>query len=177
VKSITVREVPWDAGEAVALREAMLAELFERYRDRVASGQLKWSENVEIDSSIAHTAIATDADGRPVGHIALRWSGPDLEIKRMYVTPPARGTGVAEALLAAVERTAASMGATRLILQTGDRQPEAVRRYERSGYARIPVFPPYESIEFSLCFAKPLATSPLQPAPRRHDTGVETGKV
>ncbi|WP_255359407.1 hypothetical protein [Frondihabitans sp. PAMC 28766] len=43
------------------------------------------------------------------------------------------------------------------MLQTGDRQPDAVRLYERFGYTPIPVYEPYvEAIPFSLCYEKRL---------------------
>ena len=144
----------WDDDDAAALREAMLRELFERYRDRITSGELKWDDGVGGET-VAYTGLA-DVAGEPVGHIALRWQGPDLEIKRMFVARQARGTGVGMALLASAERTAKSLGAERVILQTGDRQPDAVRRYEQAGYTRIPVFPPYDTIEISQCFGKVL---------------------
>ena len=170
---VTVRSVPWDDDDAVALRDAMLGELAARYQDRITSGELKWDDGVSAET-VAYTGVA-DVAGEPVGHVALRWLGPDLEIKRMYVAPQARGTGVGTALLAAVERTAAELGAARLILQTGDRQPDAVHRYRQAGYTPIPVFPPYDTIEISQCFGK--AVSPLQPAPGRHDAGVEASEV
>ncbi|MDF2989902.1 MAG: hypothetical protein K0S37_416 [Microbacterium sp.] len=49
-------------------------------------------------------------------------------------------------------------GATRSrpILQTADRQPEAITLYERIGYHRIEIFPPYVRFPASRCFAKPL---------------------
>ena len=152
MSSITVRPVSWDDAEAVALREAMLDELRDRYSDRILSGEITWADGVE---SVVYTALA-DSDGEAVGHVALRRLGADLEIKRMYVSPPARRTGVAMALLAAVEDAARDLGAARLVLQTGDRQPEAIRFYERAGYLPVPVFPPYANLDVSRCFAKTL---------------------
>ncbi len=152
MSSITVRRVAWQDTAAAALREAMMLELRDRYADLIASGELTWGDGME---SVAYTGLA-ESDGSAVGHVALRWLGPDLEIKRMYVVPRARGTGVAQAILAAVEDTAREMGAPRLVLQTGNRQQDAVRLYERSGYVRVPIFPPYQNIDVSLCFAKAL---------------------
>jgi hypothetical protein len=42
------------------------------------------------------------------------------------------------------------------VLQTGDRQPEAVRVYETAGYERIPPLPAYRDLTYSRCFAKRL---------------------
>ncbi|MET7419715.1 GNAT family N-acetyltransferase [Dactylosporangium sp. NPDC005555] len=150
---IRVDGVDWDDPAAVALRSAMTAEMRLRYADRFAT-----RPQVEADT-VVYTAVAF-AEGRlPVGHAALRRLGPDLELKRMYVAPSHRGTGVAAALLTAVEAAAVRLGAPRIILQTGDRQPDAVRLYVKTGYTRIPIFPPYEAMTFSNCFQKVLPSS------------------
>ena len=104
--------------------------------------------------TVAHTSVAFALGQLPVGHAALRWLGADLELKRMYVAPSHRGTGVSVALLSAVEDAAAQLGAPRIVLQTGDRQPDAVRLYEKTGYRRIPIFAPYQAMPHSNCFQK-----------------------
>ncbi len=112
---------------------------------------------LDIDpASIVFTALIRDGD-EPIGHIALRRLGDDLEIKRMYVVPERRGGDLADQLLAEVEREARSLGAPRLILHTGDRQQAALAFYERHGYTPIDVYPPYEQLAYSLCFEKVLA--------------------
>jgi putative acetyltransferase len=68
------------------------------------------------------------------------------EVKRMYVRPAARGSGVADALLARIEATARGSGLARLCLETGDRQLAALRVYERSGYVRCGPFGPYAAM-------------------------------
>ena len=59
------------------------------------------------------------------------------EIKRMYAVPGVRGTGVAVALLQAVEASAREHGMRRIVLETGDENPEAIAFYARNGYGRI----------------------------------------
>ncbi len=130
----------------------------ELYADRAkAATPVLWEALAVDPAEIAFVGVAT-RDGVPVGHAALRWRGPDLELKRMYVTPRTRGNGTSRVLLDWVEQTARKAGAVRVILQTGDRQPAAVRVYEREGYARIPVFPPYAGVPelMSICMAKSL---------------------
>ncbi len=100
-------------------------------------------------------------DGAAVGIAALVLGAPgteqpEAELKRMFVAPDARGTGVATALLRTAEQTAAGLGATRLVLETGPRQPDAIALYEKHGYTRIPNFGPYINDPLSLCFAKDL---------------------
>jgi ribosomal protein S18 acetylase RimI-like enzyme len=57
-----------------------------------------------------------------------------VEIKRMYVAEHARGRGVARALLAHLERTAAAAGADWVQLETGRPQLAAVALYRSSGF-------------------------------------------
>jgi putative acetyltransferase len=65
------------------------------------------------------------------------------EVKRMYVRAAARGRGAARALLARIEAEARDGGHAILRLETGTRQLAALRFYERSGFARCPVFGAY----------------------------------
>ncbi|WP_222708628.1 GNAT family N-acetyltransferase [Paenibacillus sp. N3.4] len=51
-----------------------------------------------------------------------------------------RRKGVAQALMAELERLATEFGYTSIKLQTGPAQPEAAALYERVGYYRIPRF-------------------------------------
>jgi GNAT superfamily N-acetyltransferase len=78
------------------------------------------------------------------------------EIKRMYVTPGARGRGVGRFILDELEAVARQLGIRRLVLETGPRQPEALALYRRAGYVEIPLFGEYVGAEFSVCMAKNL---------------------
>lgn len=59
------------------------------------------------------------------------------EIKRMWVSPTARGVGLGRRLLTALEAAAADLGATRVILDTNGVLAEAIRMYTTAGYDRI----------------------------------------
>ncbi len=98
-------------------------------------------------------------DGRePVGSGAMKPAEPlTMEIKRMYVDPKLRGRGIAARVLRELEDWARELGMTRTILETGKRQPEAIRLYEKNGYLRIPNYGPYMGVENSVCFEKSLA--------------------
>ena len=78
------------------------------------------------------------------------------EIKRMYVRAGARRTGLARAVLAHLEATAAEAGADVLVLETGLRQPEAIRLYESSGYVPVPPFGYYKEYPSARHFGKRL---------------------
>jgi GNAT superfamily N-acetyltransferase len=76
--------------------------------------------------------------GKPVGSAALkRIDGHTAEVKRVYVAPEARGTGVARALLARLENIAQTVGYTSIRLDTGARQPASVALFSSSGYEPI----------------------------------------
>jgi GNAT superfamily N-acetyltransferase len=78
------------------------------------------------------------------------------EVKRMYVAPGARGLGLARAMLAHLEETAAAAGAEAMVLETGMRQPEAISLYLSAGYRPIAGFGFYQNSPISRCFARSL---------------------
>ncbi len=58
-----------------------------------------------------------------------------------------------------LEAIARQLGASRLVLETGVRQPEALALYGRAGFVPIPLFGPYVSTphpELTVCMAKEL---------------------
>jgi putative acetyltransferase len=77
-----------------------------------------------------------------------------LEIKRMYVPPTHRGRGIASLVLEELERWAKELGAKKCILETGIRQPEAIRLYQKNDYQSIPNYGQYEGVASSVCFEK-----------------------
>ena len=95
-------------------------------------------------------------DGVAVACAGWRNHGPDAELKRMFVAPEARGRGLARTLLDVVEQTARSAGRSRVILETGDKQPEAIGLYRSAGYADIPNFGYYADEPGCVCLAKAL---------------------
>jgi GNAT superfamily N-acetyltransferase len=61
--------------------------------------------------------------------------------------------------LIALEAEARRLGAIRLVLETGPRQPEAIALYSRAGFSPIPLFGDYLNSphpELSVCMAKDL---------------------
>lgn len=161
---ITIERVAWDDPRGVALRERMDVEMHERYgarpgdepEDPAVAAERDRILTVDPDSVIA-SLLAVDEHGQALGHIAVRWLDGRVELKRLIVLAAARGQGAATKLLAESEQVAREVGATSVILQTGDRQPEAVALYEKTGWTRIPVYEPYvTTMPFSFCFEKAL---------------------
>jgi GNAT superfamily N-acetyltransferase len=142
---------PWTDPAGVALRAAQRAELDARYGcDDHEPGAAP-----SVDD-IALFIVATDANtGLAVGCGALRQlDAATAEIKRMYVVPAARGSGVATGLLRVLEASAAARGWATLRLETGTLQPDAQRFYQREGYRVIEPFGCYVGSEISVCYER-----------------------
>jgi GNAT superfamily N-acetyltransferase len=130
--------VPCDPAEPPAseLLAEMTAELNEVYETTsrldlpaVAPGDLRPPDGLYL--------VGWD-DGQAVAGGGLRRLGDGVaEIKRMYVRPSARSRGLAGALLAALEDSAAVLGYRWVRLDTGPRQVHAMQLYRRSGYVEI----------------------------------------
>ncbi len=84
--------------------------------------------------------------GAPVGCGGVAFFEGFAEVKRMFVREAARGEGVAQALLAHLEAETKAAGVRVLRLETGVRQPAAIRLYERFGFRPCAAFAPYTSM-------------------------------
>jgi GNAT superfamily N-acetyltransferase len=78
------------------------------------------------------------------------------EVKRMYVAPSGRRQGLARAVLAHLERTAAAAGADVMVLETGTAQPEAIALYTSAGYEPVEPFGHYAWSPQNRCYGKRL---------------------
>lgn len=92
-----------------------------------------------------------------IGCAALRID-PDGygEVKRMYVTPAARGAGLGHRLLAHLTDLARDEGLTALRLETGIHQPEAVALYQRAGFTTRGPFAGYPDVPESIFMERAL---------------------
>jgi putative acetyltransferase len=96
-------------------------------------------------------------DGQAVGCGAVRRNDSQVaEIKRMYVIPRERGRGIARQVLNALEAEARQLGVSRIVLETGLRQVEALALYRRAGFVEIPLFGEYIDSPLSVCMEKNL---------------------
>ena len=146
---VELREVAWDHSDSERLRGEQQAEIAIRYGTPDSEPGPKPSAG-----DITIFFVAYD-DEQPVGCGGLRQlDDVHGEIKRMYVVPHRRGAGVSTAILGHLEAEAQRRGWERLVLETGDEQPDAVRFYEREGYTSIPRFGYYVDSELSLCYEK-----------------------
>ncbi len=106
--------------------------------------------------NIHHAVVLYDGESAVGCGAFKQFDEESVEVKRMYVKPSHRGTGAATQILEALELWAKEEGNERCILETGERQVEAVKFYHKSGYKRVPNYGQYVGVENSYCFEKRL---------------------
>ena len=94
--------------------------------------------------------------GLPIACGALRVAEGYGEVKRMYVDPRARGSGLGRAMLGAIEAQARLERISILRLETGIHQAEALALYRSAGYRDCPPFGDYKPDPLSLFLEKKL---------------------
>jgi GNAT superfamily N-acetyltransferase len=148
---VIVHERPWDDPDGERLRLAQRAEMAERY------GTDDSDPSTPPTAADVTVFVVLEDAGEAIGCGALRALDADHgELKRMYVDPAHRGRGASRRLLAALEERARDRGWSRLVLETGTLQHEAIGLYESAGYAPVEPFGPYVGATQSLCYAKEL---------------------
>ncbi|GGY29778.1 GNAT family N-acetyltransferase [Streptomyces xanthochromogenes] len=159
-----IQNLGYDHPDAVRLNDEVQLEYAERYGDE---GDITPLDAAMFMPPRGLYLIAYDPEGRPVATGGWRsqdaneenYRDGDAELKRMYVVPEARGRGLARRILAALEADARAAGRTRMVLETGTKQPEAITLYTSTGYEPCEKFGHYRTYDTSRCFAKPLRES------------------
>jgi GNAT superfamily N-acetyltransferase len=149
---VVIRREAIGSGVAVALIHALNAELSAQYPEVGATHFRLDPEEVEPERG---AFLVAHAGGEAVGCGAIRRIDADTaEVKRMYVDPGARGRGIGRLMLTALEAEARRLGVRWIVLETGQRQTEALGLYASAGYLRIPAFGEYLASPLSVCFGK-----------------------
>ncbi|WP_306440157.1 GNAT family N-acetyltransferase [Pandoraea anhela] len=104
-------------------------------------------------------AVARQPGAGAIACGAAVMQGDVAELKRMYTAPAQRGHGIARHLLAFLEVELIARKCSRIVLETGNLQPEAIALYERCGYAHCGPFGDYLDDPHSVFMKK---TLPLQ---------------
>ena len=137
----------------------LLVEALNRYLDH-QYGQLQefYSTFNRIDN-IPHVVLAY-VEGKPAGCGCFKkFDDQTVEIKRMFVADAFRGRGIGAAILQELEDWARLLGQTALVLEYGNRQPEAALLYRKMGFTPIPNYGQYIGMEeTSICLRKTLTT-------------------
>ena len=109
----------------------------------------------KIDT-IKYVVIAYYKD-KAVGCGAVKeYAHKTMEVKRMFVKDEYRSKGIATFVLLELEKWTHELGYTKCILETGIKQPEAIRLYTKNNYSVIPNYGQYAGIDNSVCMEKVL---------------------
>ena len=101
--------------------------------------------------------LVARSDGRAIGCAALiLGEGGAAELKRMYVDPAARGTGLGRELLQAAEEAGHAEGVRIVQLETGIHSHAALGLYRRFGYRERGPFGSYRPDPLSVFMEKTL---------------------
>jgi putative acetyltransferase len=140
--TILIERTTHPTDDARALIEELEAELSEGYEAHQRHG-LDIAK--VFQPHIAFFIARLNGDAAGCGGVAF--DDGFAEVKRMYVRRAARGTGVAQAVLAQLEQEARANGYRRLTLETGDTLFAAQRLYENAGFRRCEAFGHYRTMQ------------------------------
>lgn len=98
------------------------------------------------------TVVVAYENDRPVGCGCFKpFDENSVEIKRMFVLPEKRGTGVAASILSELHSWAKELNFTNAVLETGTKQHEAIRFYQKKGYTITDNYGQYIGLDTSIC--------------------------
>lgn len=133
----------------------LVTELDADLKIRDGEEHLFYAQFNKIDR-IKHVVVVY-LDDKAVGCGAIKeFSSNTVEVKRMYVQPDKRKMGIASLILKELENWALDLNYSKCVLETGKKQPEALRLYAKNGYSIIPNYGQYANVENSVCFEKNL---------------------
>ena len=136
-----------DARRLVAELDAELEPLYARESRHGYSVDKLLAEGVSF--------FVTRKNGRAVGCGGIKLFGYEYaEIKRMYVRPRWRGTGLSKLMLDHLTSHARAHGIALLRLETGIHQRSAIALYEHAGFQRVAPFGEYVEDPVSLCYER-----------------------
>jgi GNAT superfamily N-acetyltransferase len=150
---VTLRAVPYDDPVAVELVGRVQREYVERYGG---------PDEAVVDPTDfvppEGLFLVAEISGVPAACGAWRVYPPGgIEIKRVYVAPEFRRRGLAQLIVAALENSAAEAGHRTVVLNSGDRQPEALALYADLGYRPVPGYGRYACAPGAVFLGKDLA--------------------
>ena len=103
----------------------------EGFRDTTLDGESVYTRLCEM-----HVLVAAAASGEVIGTVGGSATGEVAHLRGMCVLPQWSSSGVAQALLDAIEAELRSWGCTRVTLDTTEPLQRAMRFYERNEYHR-----------------------------------------
>jgi GNAT superfamily N-acetyltransferase len=133
----------------VNLIAALDKSLWERYPELKTN---YWGNNIlELNPNV----VVVYLHDKPVACGCFKkYDQNTIEIKRMFVSPEARGMGLAQTILRELELWAHDLGYSFSVLETLYKQKEAITLYQKTGYSIVDNYEPYVGLENSICMRK-----------------------
>jgi GNAT superfamily N-acetyltransferase len=133
----------------ISLIETFDTFLWERYPE------LKndyWGNNlIEFNPNV----LIVYLDNKAVGCGCFKkYNKNTAELKRMFVSPEARGLGLAQLIVKELEIGAKNQGFEIFILETLYKQIEAINLYQKMGFEIVENYEPYVGLTNSICLSK-----------------------
>jgi GNAT superfamily N-acetyltransferase len=152
---VTFRALPYDD----PLAQKLVGQVQQEYVQRYGGPDEAVVDPAEFLPP-AGLFLVAEVDGVAVGCGAWRAVEQDVaEIKRVYVAPDFRRRGLAQLIVAELERSSAGAGHRSVVLNTGDRQPEALALYAALGYRPVAGYGIYACSPGAVFLGKDLAPS------------------
>jgi GNAT superfamily N-acetyltransferase len=125
--------------------------LWERYPELKSN---YWGNNIiEFNPNV----VIIYLNNKPVACGCFKkYDDKTIEIKRMFVSPDARGLGLAQQILSELELWAYQLGFSSSVLETLYKQQEAIGLYQKVGYGIVDNYEPYVGLANSVCMKKKL---------------------
>lgn len=140
IDMVQIRQVDPDGDDARLCVSAYFAELNERSPVPFNPATGISAEPRELRPPAGALLVAYRRE-EPVGCGAVKHhAGAPSEIKRMWVSPTARGFGLGRRMLHELEQIAVASGATIARLETNENLVEAINLYRSAGYLEVPAF-------------------------------------
>ncbi len=135
--------------------QKLVIELDKDLRIRDGEDHSFFSQFNKIDA-IKYVVVAYK-NNTPVGCGAIKYYQENImEVKRMFVPLELRVQGIASHVLRELEKWSKELNFFTLILETGEKMPEAIQLYKKNNYKVIPNYGQYAGVETSVCFEKRL---------------------
>lgn len=138
--------------------QALCSNLNDELNERYGILQSKYDNLNVIEKN--ETVLVGYLSGEPVACGCFKtFDDKTIEIKRMYIKSEYRGKGLSSHLLSSLEIWAEELGYTQALLETGKRQPEAIKLYQKQGYQVTEKYGPYIDLDNSVCMKKTIKTN------------------
>jgi len=137
----------------ISLIKIFDAFLWERYPELKKD---YWGNNlIEFNANV----ILVYLDEKPVARGCFKkYNENTVELKRMFVSPEARGLGLAQLVIKELEKEAIDQGFEVMILETLYKQKEAISLYQKTGFEIVENYEPYVGLLNSICMSKSINT-------------------